>query len=64
MAQLRSLRFNRHVKELFARALAERSGSAHVSDMFARFVDFADAQDMIKRCNDIPDPSAARRPHR
>ncbi|MEU5874927.1 hypothetical protein AB0A73_25615 [Glycomyces sp. NPDC047369] len=53
MGQQISLGFDADEREFFARALGESSGPAHVTDALAVFVGFADAADMVKRCNDI-----------
>lgn len=55
MVGLISLEFDHDVREFFARALEESGGPAHVTDAMAVFVGFADANDMIKRCNDVAD---------
>jgi hypothetical protein len=53
MGRLSSLGFDSDEREFFARALEESGGPAHVTDALAAFVGFTDANDMIKRCNDI-----------
>ncbi|THV28723.1 hypothetical protein [Glycomyces paridis] len=55
MGQLIPLGFDRDEREFFARTLEESGGPAHVTDTLAVFVGFTDANDMIKRCNDIAD---------
>lgn len=53
MGKQMSLGFDADEREFFARALEESGGPAHVTDALAAFVGFADAADMVKRCNDI-----------
>ncbi|SDD15675.1 hypothetical protein [Glycomyces harbinensis] len=53
MGRLMQLGFSREEREFFARALEESSGPAHISNALAAFIGFADADSMVKRCEEL-----------